>query len=131
MSRITRRCWCCQEPHGTGCVLGPKCDCLNTPFEQICNECGCCPKHCVCQDGREILAGTDPAIAATLELAGIKPEHVEKAVVFPPDFPGMEINIHRRQLLRDGEPCSHLGCLSHISHPCDGCGRVGGRSSES
>ena len=21
--------------------------------------------------------------------------------------------------LRDGEPCSHPGCLSHISHPCE------------
>ena len=23
----------------------------------------------------------------------------------------------------DGNPCSHSGCLSHVSHPCDGCGR--------
>lgn len=29
--------------------------------------------------------------------------------------------------LRDYEPCSHPGCLSHISHPCEGCGRVGGK----
>lgn len=28
--------------------------------------------------------------------------------------------------LRDGEPCSHPGCLSHRSHPCEGCGRTGG-----
>ena len=26
----------------------------------------------------------------------------------------------------DGEPCSHRGCLRHISHPCEGCGRIGG-----
>jgi len=32
----------------------------------------------------------------------------------------------RRRLLRDGEPCNHTGCLSHLSHPCDGCGRIGG-----
>jgi len=25
-----------------------------------------------------------------------------------------------------GEPCTHKGCLSHISHPCEGCGRIGG-----
>lgn len=31
------------------------------------------------------------------------------------------------QQLRPGEPCGHPGCLSHISHPCEGCGRVGGR----
>jgi hypothetical protein len=28
--------------------------------------------------------------------------------------------------LPDGEPCDHPGCLSHISHPCEVCGRVGG-----
>lgn len=27
----------------------------------------------------------------------------------------------------DGEPCRHPGCLSHCSHPCEGCGRIGGR----
>ena len=28
----------------------------------------------------------------------------------------------------DGEPCDHRGCLSHLSHPCEGCGRIAGRS---
>ena len=23
----------------------------------------------------------------------------------------------------NGEPCSHKGCASHVSHPCEGCGR--------
>lgn len=29
---------------------------------------------------------------------------------------------------KDGEPCFHPGCLSHVtpSHPCEGCGRVAG-----
>jgi hypothetical protein len=27
---------------------------------------------------------------------------------------------------RKGEPCEHPGCLSHVSHPCDGCGRTHG-----
>lgn len=26
-----------------------------------------------------------------------------------------------------GEPCKHKGCLNHISHPCEGCGRIGGK----
>ena len=26
----------------------------------------------------------------------------------------------------DGQPCGHPGCLNHISHPCEGCGRIGG-----
>lgn len=28
----------------------------------------------------------------------------------------------------DGEPCEHTGCLNHISHPCENCGRVAGIS---
>lgn len=32
--------------------------------------------------------------------------------------------------LRDGVACGHPGCLSHISHPCEGCGRIGGRSAQ-
>lgn len=23
-------------------------------------------------------------------------------------------------------PCSHKGCLNHLSHPCEGCGRIAG-----
>jgi hypothetical protein len=26
----------------------------------------------------------------------------------------------------DHEPCSHPGCLNHVSHPCEGCGRTAG-----
>lgn len=29
--------------------------------------------------------------------------------------------------LLDGEPCDHIGCLHHISHPCERCGRIGGK----
>ena len=29
----------------------------------------------------------------------------------------------RPPVLRDGEPCDHPGCASHVSHPCEGCGR--------
>jgi hypothetical protein len=36
--------------------------------------------------------------------------------------------LHVGSRLRDGEPCSHPGCLKHLTHPCEGCGRVGGRS---
>jgi hypothetical protein len=28
---------------------------------------------------------------------------------------------------RDGEACDHPGCLSHVTHPCEGCGRTAGR----
>ena len=30
------------------------------------------------------------------------------------------------QPLKDGEPCEHPGCMNHISHPCEGCGRIAG-----
>jgi hypothetical protein len=29
--------------------------------------------------------------------------------------------------LRDGKPCTHPGCLKHVTHPCEGCGRIGGQ----
>ncbi len=29
-------------------------------------------------------------------------------------------------VIESGEPCEHKGCLSHQSHPCEGCGRIGG-----
>lgn len=31
-------------------------------------------------------------------------------------------------MLTDGKPCSHPGCLSHILHPCEGCGRIAGHT---
>ena len=32
----------------------------------------------------------------------------------------------KSQVFKDGEPCAHSSCLSHVSHPCEGCGRIGG-----
>lgn len=29
--------------------------------------------------------------------------------------------------LKEFEPCDHPGCLNHVTHPCEGCGRIGGR----
>lgn len=28
---------------------------------------------------------------------------------------------------RPDEPCGHRGCLSHVTHPCEGCGRIAGQ----
>ena len=30
--------------------------------------------------------------------------------------------------LPDGVPCNHPGCLHHVTHPCEGCGRIAGHS---
>jgi len=27
----------------------------------------------------------------------------------------------------EGQPCEHTGCLNHLTHPCEGCGRIGGK----
>ena len=27
----------------------------------------------------------------------------------------------------DGQPCEHKGCDRHLSHPCEGCGRIGAK----
>ena len=26
-----------------------------------------------------------------------------------------------------GQPCKHPGCLKHVTHPCEGCGRYAGQ----
>ena len=31
------------------------------------------------------------------------------------------------RVLKPGEPCDHPGCLSHVSHPCESCGRIAGQ----
>ena len=33
------------------------------------------------------------------------------------------LSIEKLKGLKSGQPCSHPGCLSHISHPCEVCGR--------
>jgi hypothetical protein len=38
-----------------------------------------------------------------------------------------EFFLLRDKYLEAEEPCGHPGCLSHITHPCEGCGRTGGR----
>ena len=43
-------------------------------------------------------------------------------------WPDWQTAEHRKAIehIKEGEPCGHPGCLSHISHPCEGCGRIGG-----
>ncbi len=36
------------------------------------------------------------------------------------------LNASELRRIRPGEPCSHPGCMSHKSHPCEGCGRQWG-----
>ena len=32
----------------------------------------------------------------------------------------------RNNALKPGQLCSHSGCLHHVTHPCEVCGRIGG-----
>ena len=55
-------------------------------------------------------------------------------VVFPPDWAQKVDDFNRGGIpfpppcdLPDGVACEHPGCLSHLTHPCEGCGRVGGK----
>lgn len=44
-------------------------------------------------------------------------------------IPITSIHLSRKaSTLRDGVACEHPGCLRHISHPCEGCGRIGGQA---
>jgi hypothetical protein len=45
-----------------------------------------------------------------------------------PDFSAMEVRTFTYfSTLEDGEPCSHTGCIAHVSHPCELCGRTQAR----
>jgi hypothetical protein len=44
--------------------------------------------------------------------------------------PARFIGYDHSKTLRDGEPCNHSGCLSHVGHPCEGCGRIAGQYPE-
>lgn len=41
----------------------------------------------------------------------------------------MNLEVHPRikKQWPEAQPCDHPGCLSHLTHPCEGCGRIGGR----
>ena len=32
----------------------------------------------------------------------------------------------KERKLEAGVPCGHFGCLQHVTHPCEGCGRIAG-----
>lgn len=44
------------------------------------------------------------------------------------DHLGYEIDRRMFQVgeWKEGESCGHLGCLSHVSNPCESCGRIAG-----
>ncbi len=39
----------------------------------------------------------------------------------------MELYTDKKIKFENGQPCSHPGCLHHMKHPCEGCGRIAGQ----
>ncbi len=53
----------------------------------------------------------------------------DSASSFPPGTVTSGLIMGRYAVIpADGVPCIHPGCLSHIKHPCEGCGRIGGKA---
>jgi hypothetical protein len=47
---------------------------------------------------------------------------------YPAGYNEPESLDHYLERLEDGEPCFHPGCLNHVTHPCEGCGRIAGKA---
>ena len=43
-------------------------------------------------------------------------------------FGCIDLKIKQFEQLREGQPCHHPGCLHHVTHPCEGCGRIAGKN---
>lgn len=52
-------------------------------------------------------------------------ENFDAAMISKQEKP-VDVFIEAR-IYKDGEPCDHKGCASHITHPCECCGRTGAR----
>lgn len=53
-------------------------------------------------------------------------DHIETVTMEDKEDVTMAIKLNISKKYKDGEPCSHRGCLNHITHPCENCGRIGG-----
>lgn len=51
----------------------------------------------------------------------------EESGICPECGNGVNALLGEAREINDGQPCSHRGCLNHLSHPCEGCGRIGGK----
>lgn len=58
-----------------------------------------------------------------------KPDEIQRGKIedVQPGGEVQELKPGEFRYLVDGEACGlHVGCLAHVTHPCEGCGRVGG-----
>lgn len=68
-----------------------------------------------------------PDVKSHIRAGGLMLRKKELQVHIMPDpISGVEKRATWIAELRDREPCDHPGCLSHVTHPCEGCGRVAG-----
>jgi hypothetical protein len=83
-------------------------------------------------------AAEDQAMAAqSLAMVGLEMKLPKRGISGPTNLPLGEVQSIPHEgigkdgaIWKDGIPCKHPGCLSHITHPCEGCGRIGGRYPE-
>lgn len=41
--------------------------------------------------------------------------------------PPTEVEEFDRKQISNGKSCGHPGCLNHVTHPCEFCGRIAGQ----
>ena len=44
------------------------------------------------------------------------------------DVPIEDYILKERYETEKDKPCNHPGCMHHVTHPCEGCGRIWGRT---
>lgn len=54
------------------------------------------------------------------------PQEVKNAAYYRRQVKKLEEELKGWYSYADGEPCQHRGCLNHVTHPCEGCGRIAG-----
>ena len=81
----------------------------NFDYDYPCETCGKDPYDCMCPELEEDACSSKERTSAGRRSGG--------------GVMNREFNpFIKKRKLRNGEPCKHPGCLSHITHPCEKCG---------
>lgn len=78
----------------------------------------------ICPGSWETAEPVPPADGGAAEPGGSEGAKPDAIFLADSDPAGKPADTSR--LLKDGEPCWHPGCLHHVTHPCEGCGRTAG-----
>ncbi len=76
-----RRCSCCGQPHGRGCIKGPQCNCMQT---KSCPGCWRCIEHCICsKQTSENTQGQVRTLAEVLDIIQVWDQVIMKRMDHP------------------------------------------------